>query len=534
MQTLQNQTLKNPQINCRSVTTRRPPGLKPESDKPDTLWVNAYIRVSTDYQANEGDSLEEQEAEIRRYCDLKRFKIHQLYIERGKSAGNTNRPEYQKLLADVREKKIQAVVVKKIDRLSRSLFDFEDLMTIFQNNHVEFISIKENFDTTNAMGTAMLRIALVFAQLEREQTSERLRDVFCYRASQGLYNGGARPFGYTNVNKELVPYPKERDTVELMVKKFLDLRSITKVAEFLNQAGLRNRDGQLWDKRRIQHILQNPIYTGKVKWYDRLYPGIHHPIVTDRQFGEMQSIFTLGARVMSKSGKSNALLKGLLFCGCCGKAMTPSYGTSKTKTKYFYYRCVSTNSSEKGAIRCVVKYVAFAALEKHVIDFLLTLSGADAMQRLENKLFKHNDAIEGELRQLREKGHDMRGHLDNVKAKKNQFLDALIVSQPGTADQKRIQDRLSELEGEETQLENTIYKAEFDLRHRREDIVNPANVKQELILFKVQHPTYAPDQLKARLTQLIAKVEYNAAQIRIYPKFLPWPEVIHPEGGHQR
>ena len=142
-----------------------------------TYLKSPYIRVSTERQANEGDSLEEQESELKKYCDFRKFAIHQTYIERGKSGGNTNWPEYQKLMKDIAQKKINAVVVKKLDRLSRSLLDFEDLMRMMNENDVEFISIKENFDTTTAMGKAMLRVALVFAQLEREQTSERLGGV---------------------------------------------------------------------------------------------------------------------------------------------------------------------------------------------------------------------------------------------------------------------------------------------------------------------------------------------------------------------
>ena len=165
----------------------------------DLFKVALYIRVSTERQANEGDSLEEQETELKKYCDFRKFEIHQLYIERGKSGGNTNRPEYQKLVKDIKQKAISAVVVKKLDRLSRSLLDFEQLMNLMNENDVEFISIKENFDTTTAMGKAMLRVALVFAQLEREQTSERIADVMGHRASQGIYNGGIRPLGYTAV-----------------------------------------------------------------------------------------------------------------------------------------------------------------------------------------------------------------------------------------------------------------------------------------------------------------------------------------------
>ena len=213
---------------------------------------NTQQRIPThDRQAKEGDSLEEQESELKKFCDYRNFKIHRILIERGKSGGNTNRPEYKKLVADIEEQKINAVVVKKLDRLSRSLLDFEHLMTSLQEKEVEFISLRENFDTTTAMGKAMLRIALVFAQLEREQTSERLRDVFSFRASQGQFNGGIRPYGYTTVNKELIPSLKEKQVIEIMMTKFLEMKSTTEVARYLNETGHRTRSGKQWGKRKI-------------------------------------------------------------------------------------------------------------------------------------------------------------------------------------------------------------------------------------------------------------------------------------------
>ena len=124
-------------------------------------------------------------------------------------------------------------------------FDFEDFMVIAQEHEVEFISLKENFDTTNAMGKAMLRVALVFAQLEREQVSERVSDVMVYRAEQGLHNGGVPPYGYDVINKELIPHKKEKKTVEFVFNHFIETKSTAAVAKELNSMGIKNRNGSL-------------------------------------------------------------------------------------------------------------------------------------------------------------------------------------------------------------------------------------------------------------------------------------------------
>ena len=170
-----------------------------------------YLRVSTDQQALNGESLEEQEERLRAFCKTRNRKVVKVYREDGKSGKDTNRPQFQQMLQDIREGKIDTVVVKKIDRLSRSILDFEKTYNFFLEHNVDLISLQENFDTTSAIGRAVIRIVLVFAQLEREQTSERTIDVLEYRAKQGLWNGGYPPLGYgINEEKGLVVNKKER------------------------------------------------------------------------------------------------------------------------------------------------------------------------------------------------------------------------------------------------------------------------------------------------------------------------------------
>jgi site-specific DNA recombinase len=132
---------------------------------------------------------------------------------------------------------------------------------------------------------------LVFAQLEREQTSERVVDVMTFRAEQGLFNGGTPPFGYDVINKELVPHKQERKVIELMFNQFLETKSTATIARELNAMGLKNRTGLLWDKRRIEYILKNPIYTGQLKWDEKLFNSIHQPLVSKQTFDTIKDIF---------------------------------------------------------------------------------------------------------------------------------------------------------------------------------------------------------------------------------------------------
>ena len=441
--------------------------------RKDRFVVDLYIRVSTDRQAKEGDSLDEQEAELKKFCEFRGFQIHRILIERGLSAGSTNRPEYQKLISDIQSDKIDAIVVKKLDRLSRSLMDFEQLMSLLKAHNVGFISLRENFDTTTAMGKAMLRIALVFAQLEREQTSERLIDVLDYRASKGMYNGGICPFGYSNVDKELVPYPKERQLVELMFKLFVDTHSTTQIAKELNISGHRNRKGELWDKRMIQHILQNPIYIGKVRWKLKLYQGLHQPIISENQFQKVDHIFK--NRLLSTRKKTNALLQKSLFCSHCQSPMTPSHSLNRTKTKYYYYRCTNSQNSKKGV--CPLKQINFKVVEHQVISILLALSESTHFLPVENKIYKHNDDIKLNCESIAQTMKDLDTQIQTIKSKKDQFLDSLISSQFASSERDKINKRIDELEQEEKQLKSQRYQAEFELINTQDHLINLAQIK---------------------------------------------------------
>lgn len=484
------------------------------------MKVDLYLRVSTDRQAKEGDSLEEQEAELKKFCDYRGFQIHQVYIEKGKSGGNTNRPEYKKLIKDIKAKKIDAVVVKKLDRLSRSLMDFEQLTILLQEKEVEFISLKENFDTTNALGKAMLRVALVFAQLEREQTGERIKDVFAYRAEQGLYNGGIRPFGYTNVSKELIPYRKEKEIIEIIFNQFLDMQSTTLVARFLNETGYRNRNDKLWDKKKIHKILHNPVYTGKVKWLETLYQGIHQPLVSDKHFEQVQEIFLNKKRIGQRS-KSKSNLQRIIFCGSCDSLMTPSHSLNKKKIKYYYYRCTSTQSSEKGRSKCLVKYAPLRDTEDRLVQLIFMLSREEHFKGIEHRALKHNKAIERAMQTIRDKIILLEQKLEDLKEKKDRYFDSLLSGDFSPAERVKINKRIDEMDLDEKQISSQLHKKQFDLTQKEEEIIDLTKFKRILFAFKTDHRDGSLD-LRDYITSHVKKIVYFPDKLAINFKMLDW------------
>ena len=477
----------------------------------DKTIVDLYIRVSTDRQANEGDSLEEQESELKKFCEYRNFQIFKIYIERGKSGGNTNRPEYQNLIQDVNNRKINAVIVKKLDRLSRSLLDFENLMKLLQKNDVEFISLKETFDTTSAMGKAMLRVALVFAQLEREQTAERIKDVFAYRAEQGLYNGGLRPFGYDSISSELVPHNQERKIVEFLFDAFLEYKSTTIVAQKCFEMGFRDRDSKLMDKRKVHKILKRPTYKGYVKWNKNLFKGIHQPLVTESKWEKVQKIFAENDTV-SPRNKIKGLLKGFLLCGKCNNYLSPNYTKKKNGNIYEYYRCASTFNHKS---KCEGQYIPLNQAHKMVFDELLEYATEQRLANIQIQIDKHNSQTKKDINLIEADIKKSEAQLKDIKHKKEIYLDSLVTGDFSKSERKKINDKIDEFFLLEKQLETDIYRLGFQLDELKDKIITIDGVKQAIIKLKLNYEAMSELELKDWLKQNIKQIVVNEEVVNI-------------------
>jgi len=484
-----------------------------------TFAVGLYIRVSTDRQAKEGDSLEEQESELKKFCDFRGFQIHQIYIERGKSGGNTNRPEYQKLAKDIEAKKINAIIVKKLDRLSRSLLDFEQLMTRLQANEVEFISLRESFDTTTAMGKAMLRVALVFAQLEREQTAERITDVMQYRASLGLHNGGHPPFGYVCVNKEWVIFQKEKELVELIFGRFRELKSTLLVATTLNDMGLKARRGKLWDCRQILKMLQSQTYLGHRKWKDQIFKNTHPPIIAEKYFQEVASILK---KRPNKFNNLKAAFQRLLTCGECLSPMSPSYSLNRTKTRFYYYRC--SRSAQRGVLfqkKCTLKYVSFKGITERILAALSHFVTANYLATIESKVVQHNREIEADQLLIQAQIQTLEGKEVSLKEHQNKFLDSLILGNFSAKERHRINTKLEELDLEIKQVATQLQHHEFTLTQHESQKLTLAHIKHPLMDLQSLDPEDI-DPFRIGLSDSIKKIVVHKTQLTFSFRFLPW------------
>ena len=295
------------------------------------------------------------------------------YDDGGISGGTMERPALKRLLQDIRERRVDVVVVYKIDRLSRSLMDFAKLVEVFDRGGVTFVSVTQSFNTTTSMGRLTLNILLSFAQFEREVIGERIRDKIAASRKRGMWMGGFVPLGYEVRDRKLVINEAEAATVRMIFERFVEVGSATALARALAAEGVRTRRGRLVDKGFLYKLLNNRVYIGDAVHKGTAYPGEHEAIITRALWDKVHGILRESPRV--RAGRTRAatpaLLKGLIF-GPTGCAMTPTH-TRRGDKLYRYY--VSQSVLKRGADACPVGRVPAAEIEGAVVDQLRGLLG---------------------------------------------------------------------------------------------------------------------------------------------------------------
>ncbi|SIN67164.1 Site-specific DNA recombinase [Parasphingorhabdus marina DSM 22363] len=273
--------------------------------------------------------------------------IPELYDDGGWSGGNMDRPALTQLLDDVKAGKVDVIVVYKVDRLTRSLADFAKIVEILDENESSFVSVTQSFNTTTSMGRLTLNVLLSFAQFEREVTGERIRDKVAASKKKGLWMGGGVPFGYDVVDRQLVINQSEAATVRHMFEQYAQIKSVPHLVDELAAKGIKTRErkwktgkkvgGIFFKTGTLTHLLQNPVYVGKMRHKDEVYEGIHQSIISQELFDLVQSIFRTNRKdnALGKKSRNPSLLTGMIT-DPDGKPMTPAHA-SKGSKKYRYY-----------------------------------------------------------------------------------------------------------------------------------------------------------------------------------------------------
>jgi site-specific DNA recombinase len=366
---------------------------------PKAIRCAIYTRKSTEEGLEqEFNTLDAQREAAEAYITSQKEAGWKLFPDRyddgGFSGGTLERPALQRLLADIDARRVDCVVVYKVDRLSRSLLDFARLVDRFDQRSVSFVSVTQQFNTTSSLGRLTLNILLSFAQFEREIIGERTRDKMSAARRKGKWVGGVPVLGYDVAagGGRLVVNESEARRVREIFRLFKTRRSLLKV---LAELAARRWSNKSWKSQRgIEHIgrpfnqatlrnlLTNAIYAGKVDHKGTIYPGEHAPIVEAALWEEVNTEIVTRRRQRSEvlRARQNAPLAGLLFCASCQRRMVATY-TSKRDRRFRYYVCQSAR--QKGWASCPTKSVAAAVIEDSVVAQLRgALNSEETRQQL--------------------------------------------------------------------------------------------------------------------------------------------------------
>jgi site-specific DNA recombinase len=323
--------------------------MKAPSVKPVRCAI--YTRVSTEHGLDqEFNSLDAQydaaSAYIKSQAHAGWALIRSRYDDGGYSGGSTDRPDLQRLLDDIRARKIDVIVVYKVDRLTRSLADFAKLVELFDAQGVSFVSVTQQFNTTTSMGRLTLNVLLSFAQFEREVTSERIRDKIAASKRKGLWVGGPLPLGYEMKDRKIAVVEVEAERVRLIYRRYLELSGVNALVRDLRDKDIRTKirlratgathGGIPFERGSLFYLLRNQFYVGDVKYKGEILPGEQPAIMERELFDAVQQKLTdqWSHRNHAKT-KSDHLLTGLLFDDA-GHRMVPAHAT-KAGIRYRYY-----------------------------------------------------------------------------------------------------------------------------------------------------------------------------------------------------
>ena len=263
--------------------------------------VAIYIRVSTLDQVREGYSLEAQEKTLRKWCDDRKYIVSDLYADRGISGKDIeHRPDMTRLLKDAKENKFDTVLFWALSRFTRSVSDLYSTMEKFQKWNVSMVSYTEAFDTSTPMGRAMIGIVGVFAQLERELTSERVSTAMEERASQGKRTC-SEVLGYDKSGKDsFIINETEAEYVRFCFEQYLIRKNLSEVAKEARKKGYRGKRGKIPSAWSVQKIVTRPVYCGYNSFCGNIYKGNFDGIIDIETFNRVQSLLMKQGKIFGR------------------------------------------------------------------------------------------------------------------------------------------------------------------------------------------------------------------------------------------
>ena len=398
-----------------------------------------YIRVSTEDQVREGFSLPEQEKRLRTMCEYKGYEIYKVYEERGISAKTGNhRPKFEELLQDIRDKKVNTIVVLKLDRLTRSVADWEKILTFLEENDAYLDCANDDINTTNANGKMISRILTSVSQQEIERTSERTKIGLAGAIKVGHIPHKA-PLGYKHEDKKLVIDYATKDVVIRIFNMYHDGLSYKKISNILNEEQILGKTN--WRDSTIVNLIENPIYKGDFIHGKRTkkptyYKDVVEPLVSKEYWEECQ----VQQKKNSRSYKrvENYLFLQKLKCPKCKRILGGKATTKKNGNVYYYYYCndCKINFKEREIERQIDQYMdSIVEYDSIVNQYFLPM----IKQKIENP----KEELQKELKTQKSK-------FDRIR---EAYINEVFTLKEYNEERKKVEDIINELEDKLSETE---------------------------------------------------------------------------------
>jgi len=495
---------------------------------PATVRVGVYCRQSVADDLEFG-SIDAQREAVEAFVASQRGEgwvaLPERYDDGGFSGANTERPAFQRLVADVEAGRVDVVAVYKIDRVSRSLPDFVRFMEQLDRRGVGFVSITQSFDTRTSMGRLTLNILASFSQFERETIAERTRDKMLASRRKGMWTGGQVPLGYDVVDKKLVVNAREAEQVREIFAAYLAQESLGSTLAELDRRGLRGkswttrdgvaRRGKRFAKSTLAHLLTNPTYVGNQRCGQETVEGRHEAIVDRATWDAAQQLLREHRRGGSdeKRNKWGALLKGLVTCVRCGRGFSHTF-TLKGGRAYRYYCCQTLQ--ERGADACPGSRVAAGDLEDFVVDRIREVGRDPALvrqvvERARELQLARIPALSAELRRLTQEAARLDGERKNLLA---------ALGEGGGA-RSALLSRLAEVDDALARAVARRRDASAELAAAEAVAIDEANLRDALAAFAPVWTELFPREQARIISLLIEEVRYDAQAGEVSLTFRP-------------
>ncbi len=503
--------------------------------------VALYIRVSTHHQIDK-DSLPFQKKELINYSKyVLGIDDFEIFEDAGYSGKNTDRPKFQEMMSRIRQGEFSHLLVWKIDRISRNLLDFCDMYEELKKYDITFISKNEQFDTSTAMGEAMLKIILVFAELERKLTAERVYGIMLSRAEKGLWNGATPPLGYVWSEEEQYPVVDEEEakTVKFIFDNYEEARSTMEVKHRLEVDGLKTkRDGD-WTTKTIADVIRNPFYVGTYRYNYKsgtdntikdesewiVIEDNHQAIISKEQYDKCNAIMDSNAYARGVSRTNHIhVFRQLIECGKCKKKYIATVDRPRSDGyRPSVYRCFNYVHSKKAYRKCtgaigevklgpfVINYIANMVKANEYINKYGTKGTEKQVEKilLKGPMFKDvvgivpEDLSKTYSIMLRNTGDIL---FDNVDIKKDIQKDSELENLK--SEKKKLERALRRLEdlylfSDESMSEKDYLIRKHDIDKRMDEINN--KIKKRSIEFSKDLPGHDLNFIKKATQYLLAQ-----------------------------